>query len=139
MPSRTTVISLTTWQNESARSTAVICIPTKGNYSTYLETKAARMAAQGQRDAKLAKRMQAELEWVRSSPKARQAKNKARLEELQPHGGRGCPSPKTSISPRFSIPVGPRLGAEVLNVEHLHKEFDGHVLMDRRPFLQPAP
>ena len=53
--------------------------PYKGNYSTYLETKAARIEAQGNRDAKLAKRMEAELEWVRSSPKARQAKNKARL------------------------------------------------------------
>ena len=57
--------------------------PYKGNYSTYLETKAARMAAQSQQDARLAKRMQAELEWVRSSPKARQAKNKARLERYE--------------------------------------------------------
>ena len=57
--------------------------PYKGNYSTYLETKAARLAAQGQKDAKLAKRLEAELEWVRSSPKARQAKSKARLERYE--------------------------------------------------------
>ena len=57
--------------------------PYKGNYSTYLETKAKRLEAQGQQQAKLAKRMERELEWVRSSPKARQAKNKARLERYE--------------------------------------------------------
>ena len=57
--------------------------PYKGNYSTYLETKAARLESQGQQQAKLAKRMKNELEWVRSSPKARQAKNKARLERYE--------------------------------------------------------
>ena len=57
--------------------------PYKGNYSTYLETKAKRLAAQGQQEAKLAKKLERELEWVRSSPKARQAKNKARLERYE--------------------------------------------------------
>lgn len=61
--------------------------PYKGNYSTYLETKAARLESQGQQQAKLAKRMKNELEWVRSSPKARQAKNKARLERYEQNGG----------------------------------------------------
>ena len=98
--------------------------PYKGNYSTYLETKAARMAAQGQRDAKLAKRMQNELEWVRSSPKARQAKNKARLENYDRMVAEASQSKKVDFTD-IHIPVGPRLGAEVLNVEHLHKEFDG--------------
>ena len=107
--------------------------PYKGNYSTYLETKAARMAAQGQRDAKLAKRMQNELEWVRSSPKARQAKNKARLENYDRMVAEASQSKNVDFTDIHS-PVGPRLGAEVLNVEHLHKEFDGRVLIDDLSF-----
>ena len=110
--------------------------PYKGNYSTYLETKAARMAAQGQRDAKLAKRMQNELEWVRSSPKARQAKNKARLENYDRMVAEASESKKVDFTD-IHIPVGPRLGAEVLNVEHLHKEFDGRVLIDDLSFSLP--
>ena len=110
--------------------------PYKGNYSTYLETKAARMAAQGQRDAKLAKRMQNELEWVRSSPKARQAKNKARLENYNRMVAEASQSKKVDFTD-IHIPVGPRLGAEVLNVEHLHKEFDGRVLIDDLSFSLP--
>lgn len=110
--------------------------PYKGNYSTYLETKAARMAARGQRDAKLAKRMQAELEWVRSSPKARQAKNKARLENYDRMAAEAAQSKNVDFT-EIHIPVGPRLGAEVLNVEHLHKEFDGRVLIDDLSFSLP--
>ena len=110
--------------------------PYKGNYSTYLEPKAARMAAQGQRDAKLAKRMQAELEWVRSSPKARQAKNKARLENYDRMAAEAAQSKNVDFT-EIHIPVGPRLGAEVLNVEHLHKEFDGRVLIDDLSFSLP--
>lgn len=110
--------------------------PYKGNYSTYLETKAARMAAQGQRDAKLAKRMQAELEWVRSSPKARQAKNKARLENYDRMAAEAAQSKNVDFT-EIHIPVGPRLGAEVFNVEHLHKEFDGRVLIDDLSFSLP--
>ena len=110
--------------------------PYKGNYSTYLETKAARMAAQGQRDAKLAMRMQNELEWVRSSPKARQAKNKARLENYDRMVAEASQSKKVDFTD-IHIPVGPRLGAEVLNVEHLHKEFDGRVLIDDLSFSLP--
>ena len=110
--------------------------PYKGNYSTYLETKAARMAAQDQRDAKLAKRMQAELEWVRSSPKARQAKNKARLENYDRMAAEAAQSKNVDFT-EIHIPVGPRLGAEVLNVEHLHKEFDGRVLIDDLSFSLP--
>ena len=110
--------------------------PYKGNYSTYLETKAARMAAQGQRDAKLAKRMQNELEWVRSSPKARQAKNKARLENYDRMVAEASQSKKVDFTD-IHIPVGPRLGAEVLNVEHLHKEYDGRVLIDDLSFSLP--
>ncbi|MBM6942154.1 MULTISPECIES: energy-dependent translational throttle protein EttA [Collinsella] len=110
--------------------------PYKGNYSTYLETKAARIAAQGQRDAKLAKRMAAEIEWVRSSPKARQAKNKARLARYEEMEAEARASQKLDWTD-IRIPVGPRLGAKVLEVEHLHKEFDGRVLIDDLSFTLP--
>mgnify|MGYP000579781812 CR=1 FL=1 len=80
--------------------------------------------------------MERELEWVRSSPKARQAKNKARLEryeQMEPKRARR----RSSTSPRSRIPVGPRLGSKVLKAEHLHKEFDGRVLIDDLSFELP--
>ncbi len=110
--------------------------PYKGNYSTYLETKAARIEAQGNRDAKLAKRMEAELEWVRSSPKARQAKNKARLARYEEMEAEARVSQKLDWTD-IRIPVGPRLGNKVLEAHHLHKEFDGRVLIDDLSFSLP--
>ena len=110
--------------------------PYKGNYSTYLETKAARIEAQGNRDAKLAKRMEAELEWVRSSPKARQAKHKARLARYEEMAAEARASQKLDWTD-IRIPVGPRLGNKVLEAHHLHKEFDGRVLIDDLSFTLP--
>lgn len=110
--------------------------PYKGNYSTYLETKAARIAAQGQQQAKLAKRMEKELEWVRSSPKARQAKSKARLERYEQMVTEANAAKKLDWTD-IRIPAGPRLGSEVLKAEHLHKEFDGRVLIDDLSFQLP--
>ncbi|ACV23239.1 energy-dependent translational throttle protein EttA [Slackia heliotrinireducens] len=110
--------------------------PYKGNYSTYLETKAARIAAQGQQQAKLAKRMQKELEWVRSSPKARQAKNKARLERYEQMVAEAAAAKKVDYTD-IHIPVGPRLGSKVLVADHIHKEFDGRVLIDDLSFELP--
>ena len=110
--------------------------PYKGNYSTYLETKAKRLEAQGQQQAKLAKRMERELEWVRSSPKARQAKNKARLERYEQMEAEACQAKKLDFT-EIQIPVGPRLGSKVLKAEHLHKEFDGRVLIDDLSFELP--
>lgn len=110
--------------------------PYKGNYSTYLETKAARIEAQGNRDAKLAKRMEAELEWVRSSPKARQTKNKARLARYEEMEAEARASQKLDWTD-IRIPVGPRLGNKVLEAHHLHKEFDGRVLIDDLSFTLP--
>ena len=110
--------------------------PYKGNYSTYLETKAARMAAQGQAQAKLAKRMERELEWVRSSPKARQAKSKARLanyDAMEAEAG----TAKKLDNAESQIPAGPRLGSRVLVAKNLHKEFDGRVLIDDLSFELP--
>lgn len=110
--------------------------PYKGNYSTYLETKAARLEAQGQQQAKLAKRMKNELEWVRSSPKARQAKNKARLERYEQMEAEAR-NIKTVDANEIRIPVGPRLGSKVLVAEHLHKAFGDRVLIDDLSFTLP--
>ena len=110
--------------------------PYKGNYSTYLETTAARMAAQGQAQAKLARRMERELEWVRSSPKARQAKSKARLANYDAMVAEAGKAKKLDFA-EIQIPAGPRLGSKVLVAKNLHKEFDGRVLIDDLSFELP--
>ena len=110
--------------------------PYKGNYSTYLETKAARMAAQGQAQAKLARRMERELEWVRSSPKARQAKSKARLANYDAMVAEAGKAKKLDFA-EIQIPAGPRLGSNVLVANNLHQEFDGRVLIDDLSFELP--
>ncbi len=110
--------------------------PYKGNYSTYLATKAARMAAQGQAQAKLARRMERELEWVRSSPKARQAKSKARLANYDAMVAEAGKAKKLDFA-EIQIPAGPRLGSKVLVAKNLHKEFDGRVLIDDLSFELP--
>ena len=103
--------------------------PYKGNYTTYLETKAKRMEIQGAKDAKLAKRLKSELDWVRSSPKARQAKNKARLERYDQMEQEARNNKKLDFS-EIQIPAGPRLGSTVLEAEHIHKAFGDRVLID---------
>lgn len=110
--------------------------PYKGNYSTYLETKASRLEAQGQREAKLVKRMKSELEWVRSSPKARQAKSKARLDRYEQMASEAAASKKLDFTD-IHIPVGPRLGAKVLVADRLHKAFGDRVLIDDLSFELP--
>lgn len=110
--------------------------PYKGNYSTYIETKAKRLAAQGQQQAKLAKRLEAELEWVRSSPKARQAKSKARLERYEQMEAQARSIKKLDFAD-IQIPVGPRLGSKVLVAEHIHKAFGDRVLIDDLSFTLP--
>ena len=110
--------------------------PYKGNYSTYLETKAKRLAAQGQQQAKLAKRLETELEWVRSSPKARQAKSKARLERYEQMEAQARSIKKLDFAD-IQIPVGPRLGSKVLVAEHIHKAFGDRVLIDDLSFTLP--
>ena len=110
--------------------------PYKGNYSTYLETKAARLASQKQRDEKLAKRLASELEWVRSSPKARQAKSRARLERYDQMAAEAAQSKKVDFT-EIHIPAGPRLGANVLKVDGLSKSFGDRVLIDNLSFELP--
>ncbi len=110
--------------------------PYEGNYSTYLETKRKRLVIEGQKDAKRAKILERELEWVRSSPKARQAKNKARLaryEELAAEAERN-----RRIDPaEINIPPGPRLGSLVLEAKGLTKGFGDRVLIEDLSFNLP--
>ena len=110
--------------------------PYKGNYTTYLETKAARLASQKQRDERLAKRLSEELEWVRSSPKARQAKSRARLERYDQMVAETAQSKKVDFT-EIHIPAGPRLGANVLKVDGLCKSFGDRVLIDNLSFELP--
>ena len=110
--------------------------PYKGNYSTYLETKAKRLEIQGAKDAKLAKRLKNELDWVRSSPKARQAKNKARLERYDQMENEARNNKKLDFS-EIQIPAGPRLGSTVLEAKHIHKAFGERVLIDDLSFTLP--
>ena len=110
--------------------------PYKGNYSTYLETKAARLEAQGQQEAKLAKKLERELEWVRSSPKARQAKSKARLERYEQMDAEARSMKKVDFTD-IHIPPGPCLGNKVLIADHLSKSFGDRVLIDDLSFELP--
>ena len=110
--------------------------PYKGNYSTYLETKAARIEAQGQSQEKLAKKLKKELEWVRSSPKARQAKSKARLAAYEKMAAEAQANKKLDYN-EIQIPVPPRLGAKVIEASHLHKAFGDRVLIDDLSFDLP--
>jgi ATP-binding cassette ChvD family protein len=110
--------------------------PYQGNYTTYLETKAKRLEVQGQKDAKLSKRLNSELDWVRSSPKARQAKNKARLERYEQMESDARQNKKLDFS-EVQIPPGPRLGSKVLEADHIHKAFGDRVLIDDLSFTLP--
>ena len=110
--------------------------PYEGNYSTYLETKTGRLQIEGRRDAKRAKILERELEWARSNPKARQAKNRARLtryEELRAEAER---SRKLDFE-EINIPPGPRLGSNVLDVRELIKGYGDRLLFDGLSFSLP--
>jgi ATP-binding cassette ChvD family protein len=110
--------------------------PYEGNYSTYLEKKADRLAVQGRKDAKLHKRLTEELAWVRSGAKARQAKSKARLQRYEEMAAEAEKTRKLDFE-EIQIPVGPRLGNVVVEVEHLDKGFDGRALIKDLSFTLP--
>jgi len=110
--------------------------PYEGNYSTYLEKKAARLAVQGRKDLKLQKRLTDELAWVRSNPKARQAKSRARLQRYEEMATEAEKTRKLDFE-EIQIPPGPRLGTVVVNVEHLDKGFDGRMLIKDLSFSLP--
>ena len=110
--------------------------PYEGNYSTYLETKEKRLEVQGKKDAKLAKRLKEELEWVRSSAKGRQAKSKARLARYEEMAAEAERTRKLDFE-EIQIPPGPRLGNQVLEATNLNKGFDGRTLIDGLSFTLP--
>ncbi|MFI3176369.1 MAG: energy-dependent translational throttle protein EttA [Eubacteriales bacterium] len=110
--------------------------PYEGNYSTYLETKAARLVAQGQQQAKLVKRIEAELEWVRSSPKARQTKSKARLERFGEMEAQAAASKEVEFSD-IKILVGSRLGRKVIEADHINKSYGDNLLIKDLSFSLP--
>jgi len=110
--------------------------PYEGNYSTYLEKKAERLAVQGRKDAKLQKRLTEELAWVRSGAKARQAKSKARLQRYEEMATEAEKTRKLDFE-EIQIPVGPRLGNVVVEVEHLDKGYDGRTLIKDLSFTLP--
>lgn len=110
--------------------------PYEGNYSTYLETKEKRLEVQGKKDAKLAKRLKEELEWVRSSAKGRQAKSKARLARYEEMAAEAERTRKLDFE-EIQIPPGPRLGNLVLEATNLKKGFDGRTLIDGLSFTLP--
>ena len=110
--------------------------PYEGNYSTYLEKKRERLEVQGKKDAKLAKRLSEELDWVRSSPKARQTKSKARLAKYEEMAAEADRTRKLDFE-EIQIPAGPRLGNVVIEAENLHKGFDGRSLINGLSFTLP--
>lgn len=110
--------------------------PYEGNYSTYLETKEKRLQVQGQKDAKLAKRLKEELEWVRSNPKGRQAKSKARLERYEEMAAEAERTRKLDFE-EIQIPPGPRLGSVVIEAKGLKKGFGDRTLIDGLSFSLP--
>ncbi|MES9093036.1 energy-dependent translational throttle protein EttA [Cutibacterium acnes] len=110
--------------------------PYEGNYSTYLDTKRKRLQIEGKKDAKRAKILEKELEWVRSSPKARQAKNKARLARYEEMAAEAERNRKIDAA-EINIPPGPRLGNVVLEAEHLSKGFGDRILIKDLSFTLP--
>lgn len=110
--------------------------PYEGNYSTYLEKKRARLEVQGKKDAKLAKRLNEELEWVRSNSKGRQAKSKARLARYEEMAAEAEKTLKLDFE-EIQIPPGPRLGNLVIEAENLQKGFDGRSLINGLSFSLP--
>ncbi|MGN6792359.1 MAG: energy-dependent translational throttle protein EttA [Streptosporangiaceae bacterium] len=110
--------------------------PYEGNYSTYLETKAARIKVEGQKDIKRRKRLEDELEWVRSSPRARQAKSRSRLQRYEEMAAEADQNRKLDFE-EIQIPPGPRLGTQVVEVDKLSKGFGDRMLIEELTFSLP--
>src|SRR6266699_3953008 len=110
--------------------------PYEGNYSTYLETKASRLKVEGQKDVKRRKRLEDELEWVRSSPRARQAKSRARLQRYEEMAAEADQNRKLDFE-EIQIPPGPRLGSLVVEAAGLAKGFGDRMLIENLSFSLP--
>jgi ATP-binding cassette ChvD family protein len=108
----------------------------EGNYSTYLEAKTQRLKVEGQKDVKRKKRLEDELEWVRSNPKARQTKSKARLQRYEEMAAEADKHRKLDFD-EIQIPPGPRLGTTVIRSDDLSKGFDDRLLMEKLSFDLP--
>ena len=111
--------------------------PYEGNYSTYLDSKAQRMKVEGQKDAKRKREIERELDWVRSAPKARQAKSKARLARFEELVAESERTLRPNEGESIQIPPGPRLGSVVIDSDHLRKGFGDRVLIDDLSFSLP--
>ncbi len=110
-------------------------IPWEGNYSSWLEQKQKRLAQEGSKEEARQRTLSRELDWIRSSPRARQAKSKARIrayEELLAQSGEEGPG-----TAQIVIPAGPRLGDLVVEAEHLRKGFGDQLLIDDLSFKLP--
>ena len=125
--------NVATWILELDRGRAY---PYEGNYSTYLDKKAARLSVEGRKDAKLKKRLSDELDWVRSNAKARQTKSRARLERYEEMATEAEKTRKLDFE-EIQIPPGPRLGNTVIEVKDLVKGFDDRTLIDHLSFSLP--
>jgi ATP-binding cassette ChvD family protein len=110
--------------------------PYEGNYSTYLEKKGERLAVQGKKDAKLARRLKDELEWVRQNAKGRQTKSKSRLARYEEMANEAERTRKLDFE-EIQIPPGPRLGSLVIESDELRKGFGDRVLIDGLSFSLP--
>ncbi|MEJ6577025.1 MAG: energy-dependent translational throttle protein EttA [Actinomycetota bacterium] len=110
--------------------------PYEGNYSTYLDTKSTRLKIEGQKDSKRAKRLSEELEWVRMNSKGRQVKSKARLARYEEMASEAEKTRKLDFE-EIQIPMGPRLGNVVVEVEQLKKGFGDRLLIDDLSFTLP--
>jgi ATP-binding cassette ChvD family protein len=110
--------------------------PYEGNYTVYLETKAARLKVEGQKDIKKRKRLEDELEWVRSSPRARQAKSRSRLQRYEEMAAEADQNRKLDFE-EIQIPPGPRLGSLIVEVMDLAKGFDDRMLIENLSFSLP--
>jgi ATP-binding cassette ChvD family protein len=124
--------NLTEWTLELDRGQGV---PYKGNYSSWLEQKGKRLAQEGREEEAKQRTLARELEWIRASPKARQAKSKARIkayEELADQAGR-----EQSGRAQITIPPGQRLGGVVLETEELTKGYGDKLLIDKLSFRLP--
>src|SRR5699024_1626018 len=110
--------------------------PYEGNYTTYLEKKQERLEVQGKKDAKLARRLKDELDWVRTNAKGRQAKQKARLERYEEMAAE---AEKTRVLDfeEIQMPPGPRLGSPVIEANNITKGLDGRTLIDNLSFSLP--
>ncbi|MEL7542261.1 MAG: energy-dependent translational throttle protein EttA [Pseudomonadota bacterium] len=124
--------NITEWTLELDRGTGV---PYKGNYSDWLEQKQKRMDVEGRTEDARRKALAAELEWIRSSPKARQAKSKARVSAYEQRRDEAEKDKVTSA--QIQIPLGPRLGSKVVEVEGISKAFGDKLLIDNLTFSLP--